>query len=270
MAAMLFFLVTIEVRLYILSAMEIALTSPILNYLPDFRRRVGLIVTGLLTLLDRNIANRRRDLPLWNHIYRAARRFFDLMDRLAAGRWPRQRRGPHTGGAPHPENLRRGNSSPTNPGWLMIVLGWELAGCRAQLEALLAEPAAAEILARVPAAERILRPLRRMLGLRRPRTVGYGDHTSAERLVGGENRGCCRCRLQSRSWRTGASKPMPCSKQLLASTAGFRGAHRCNQLKSQQTSFIPDLCDSRSRLGLVRCLPPVQKTRLRTRTRIAP
>jgi len=167
MAAMLFFLVTLEVRTYILSAMETALTSPILNYLPDFRRRVGLIVTGLLTLLDRNIANRRRDLPLWNHIYRAARRFFDLMDRLAAGRLPRTRRGPHTGGRPHPENLTRGCPFAGRRGWLALHLGVEAAPLRAQLEAVLAEPGAKELLAQVPAAERILRPICRMLGVGR-------------------------------------------------------------------------------------------------------
>jgi hypothetical protein len=86
------------------------------------------------------------------------------MDRLAAGRLPRHRRGPHTGGAPHPENLQR-NPLPLDYGWLLIALGWEAAGCGAQLEHILVEPAAAEILALIPAAERILRPLRRMLGL---------------------------------------------------------------------------------------------------------
>jgi len=141
--------------------------TPTQAYLPDFRRRVGLIVTGLLTLLDRNIANRRRDPPLWPHIYRAARRFFDLMDRLAAGRLPRVRRGPHTGGRPHPENLHRGCPFAGRRGWLTLDLGVEAAALRLQLEAVLAEPAARDLLAQVPAAERILRPICRMLGVGR-------------------------------------------------------------------------------------------------------
>ena len=176
MAAMLFFLVTLEVRTYILSAMETALTSLLQSYALELSRRVVIIVATLREVIGLGFLGQphlvRFGAPLWARLSRILERFQHLMDRLAAGRWPRQRRGPHTGGAPHPENLHRGDPWPTNPGWLMIVLGWELADCRAQLEALLAEPAAAEILARVPAAERILRPLRRMLGLRRPRTAG--------------------------------------------------------------------------------------------------
>jgi len=154
---------------------EAALTAPTQASAPDFARRVGIIVATLREVVGLGFLDQphllRFGAPLWARLSRILERFQGLMDRLAAGRWPRQRRGPHTGGAPHPENLHRGDPWPTNPGWLMIVLGWERAGCRAQLEALLAEPAAAEILARVPAAERILRPLRRMLGLGRPRTV---------------------------------------------------------------------------------------------------
>jgi hypothetical protein len=159
---------------------EAALTPSTQASALDLARRVGIIVAALREVIGIGFLDQphlvRFGAPLWSRLSRILARFTDLMDRLAAGRWPRQRRGPHTGGAPHPENLRRGNSSPTNPGWLMIIFGRELAGCRAQLEALLAEPASAEILAKVPAAERILRPLRRMLGLgrrrRRPRTVG--------------------------------------------------------------------------------------------------
>jgi hypothetical protein len=45
------------------------------------------------------------------------------------------------------------------------ALGPEAAACATQLQALLAEPAAAELLALAPTARRILRPLARMLAI---------------------------------------------------------------------------------------------------------
>jgi hypothetical protein len=81
---------------------------------------------------------------------------------------PRLRSFPHSGGARHPENLQRGTRLPSAWGWLLRALGakaYWVAASGWELEALLAEPAAAEILAKVPAAERILRRLRRMLGM---------------------------------------------------------------------------------------------------------
>ena len=50
-------------------------------------------------------------------------------------------------------------------GCLLDDLGWEAAEVGWNLEQILAEPLAAEILARVPAAARILWPLRNMIGL---------------------------------------------------------------------------------------------------------
>jgi hypothetical protein len=161
---------------------ETALASPTQASAPDLARRVGIVIATLRTVIGRGFAGKPHLIPLgaplWNRLSRILKRFQDLMDRLAAGRLPQPRRGPHTGGAPHPENLQRGNPLPTNCGWLLIALGWEAAGCGAQLEHVLAEPAAAEILALIPAAGRILRPLRRMLGLgpydpnRHPRNGG--------------------------------------------------------------------------------------------------
>ena len=149
--------------------MDAALTSPSQAYAPDLARRVGIVVATLRTVIGRGLYGKPHltllGAPRWNRLGRILKRCTDLMDRLAAGRLPRRRRGPHTGGAPNPQNLQRGNPLPTTGGWLLIALGSEAAGCGAQLEHLLAEPAAAEILARAPAAERILRPLRRMLGL---------------------------------------------------------------------------------------------------------
>ena len=152
--------------------MATTLTSSAQLYAPELAVRVGIIVATLRTAVGRGLAGKvplhLLGAPLCSRLSRILKRFTDLMDRLAAGRLPRQRSGPHTGGAPHPENLLRGNPLPTDTGWLLRALGAEAcwaAGCGAQLEHELAEAASAEILAKVPAAERILRPLRRMLGL---------------------------------------------------------------------------------------------------------
>ncbi len=79
------------------------------------------------------------------------------MARLAAGTL---RKPHHSGrGGPH----RGADALPTARGWLVRALGPEAAACATQLEALLAEPAAAELLALAPSAGRILRPIARML-----------------------------------------------------------------------------------------------------------
>ena len=167
--------------------------TPLQAYLPDFRRRVGLIVTSLLTLVDRSIARRPGDLPLWKHIYRVARRFLRLIDRLAAGRWPQARRGPHTGGRPHPENLSRGSRFSTRGGWLALDLGAEAAALRVQLQAVLAEPLAKELFAQVPAAGRILRPICRMLGVGRFDPYLAYAREAAEKSAAWASRGPAAC-----------------------------------------------------------------------------
>ena len=142
--------------------------TPLQSYLPGFRRRVVVILAGLLSLVDRSIARYPDNIRLWKYLYRLARRFLALMDRLAAGRPPRApRRGPHTGGRPHPENLSRGSPFCLRRGSLVNELGTPAARCCLQLQAILTEPAAIDLLARVPEAERILRPLCRLLGLGR-------------------------------------------------------------------------------------------------------
>jgi len=147
------------------------MTTPILTYAPDLARRVGFIVVKLCLLLARDA--RKPHLiriwwPLCRRLIRIGRRFTDLMNCLA-GHPPHLRRGPHTGGAPQPENLLLnrlfGVRVPTLNGGLLFDLGWEGADVGWNLEAILAEPRAAEILAKVPAAARILWPLRNMLGL---------------------------------------------------------------------------------------------------------
>ena len=148
--------------------------TPMQAYLPGFRRRVGRILIGLLILVDRGIARHFFDIRLWKHLYRlwkhlyrTARRFFDLMDRLAAPHPPRPRRVAHTDGCGNPGNLSCGSPFPLRRGWLVDELGLDAARHCVALQAVLSEPQAIELLAQAPAAARILRPICRMLGVGR-------------------------------------------------------------------------------------------------------
>jgi hypothetical protein len=140
--------------------------TPIQAYARDLGRRVATVVGTLRTRIFNALLDRRSLTPLaeplFRRISRGLMRFQVLMALFAAGRLPRPRRGPHTGGFPHPENLLRGNPFPYN--WLAANLGHEVAACGNMLEQMLAQPMAREILARVPAAERALRPLLNLLG----------------------------------------------------------------------------------------------------------
>ena len=137
---------------------------PIQAYAADFARRFVIIMTALAALIARRLPREPRLLahlvPLWNRINRAARRFERLMARLAAGDVGKPRRS----GAPRPGGAHR-NRLPGGRAWLVVALGYEAAGLASQLAALLAEPGAAALLAEVPAAGRILRPIARMLAI---------------------------------------------------------------------------------------------------------
>jgi hypothetical protein len=136
---------------------------PVSAFTPDFAHRLRLILTTLAALIARRFLREPRlvalIVPLWSRLNRAARRFERLMGSLAAGRLPKPRKsGP---GGPH----RSVVAFPTGRGWLVRALGPEAAACATQLEALLAEPAAAELLVVAPTARRILRPIARMLAI---------------------------------------------------------------------------------------------------------
>jgi hypothetical protein len=137
--------------------------APVQAYAPDLARRVGFILATLAALIARRFLRQPRFaaliIPLWNRINRAARRFERLMTRLAAGGLPKPRASGH--GGPH----RSAETLPTGRGWLVAALGSEAAACATQLQALLAEPAAVELLALAPAAQRVLRPIARMLAI---------------------------------------------------------------------------------------------------------
>ena len=130
---------------------------------------LGVILRSLAALIARRFLRHplhaALSIPLWRHLTRAALRLDQIIARLAAGPLPAPKpRTPHKGG-PHRKPV-----FPTARAWLIRALGAEAAAYAAQLNALLAEPAAAALL-EIPAARRTLAPIRRMLGLtpKRPR-----------------------------------------------------------------------------------------------------
>ena len=152
------------------------LPTPLAAFAADFSRRFGLILVALAALVARRLLRQPRlvtlIVPLWNRLNRAARRCERLMARLAAGSPSRRRDGSAAAGRlPRPRRPGRsfphpvGATLPGGRGWLVRALGPEAAAYAAQLESLLAEPAAAELLALTPSAGRILRPIAHMLGV---------------------------------------------------------------------------------------------------------
>jgi hypothetical protein len=134
------------------------------NLAPSFGgANFGVILRNLAALIARRFLHdpfhAALIIPLWQHLTRAALRLDRLLARLAAGPIPppRPRASNHSG-------PRRRSPFPTTSAWLIRALGAEAAAHAAQLEALLADPAAAELLA-CTAARRTLAPIRRMLGL---------------------------------------------------------------------------------------------------------
>ena len=139
--------------------------TPLQAYALDLSRQVVAVVGTLRIRIFNALVDRPRLIPhidpLLKRIRNAYMRFQVLMALFAAGKL-RTRRGPHTGGAPHPENLLRGNPFPYR--WAVANLGWDVTLCGIELKELLAEPMAREILAKVPAAERALRPILNLCG----------------------------------------------------------------------------------------------------------
>ena len=145
-------------------------TSPSLNRpaaAPDLARRFGAILAGLMALIARRFLRMPHlaglTVLLWTRLSRATRRFERARARPTRIRVAkvRQARIARPGGL----------ALPRQRGWLVRELGWEAAGFACQLEALLADPAMAAVLAGTPAAGRVLRPLCRMLGVTMPVAV---------------------------------------------------------------------------------------------------
>ena len=146
---------------------------------PGIARGVAEIVANLIAVVARLFLKNPRlillTVPLANRLNRAVRQFHRLAARLAAGkrprrppqsspRRPREQRGQAEVGEAraHPVPLRP--RLPTTHGWLIRAGGWEVAAFGSQLEYLLAQPDVAQLLAEIPAAARLLRPIRWMLG----------------------------------------------------------------------------------------------------------
>ena len=134
---------------------------------PEIAHEVARAITGLCAVIaaafDRHpifvyIVN-----DLWNRLNRAKQRFTRAMDHLAAGRKPRPRR-PGTaagavGGMP-PAKL------PTAHGWLLNAIPYKAAAYQYQLELLFARPGVEDLIKSSPEAQRILRPICHMLGMK--------------------------------------------------------------------------------------------------------
>jgi hypothetical protein len=130
---------------------------------PNLAANLGIILRDLAAIIARRLLRHPLHailiIPLCQHIARTTRRLENLLARLAAGPLPppRPRVNPHSG-------PRHKSPFPAKSAWLVGILGHEAAACASRLEALLAGPAAAELLA-CTAGRRALAPIRRMLGL---------------------------------------------------------------------------------------------------------
>ena len=100
-------------------------------------------------------------------VSQAQARFLALMERVRTGRqrggWSRTAPVLATGGLPGVS--RAGIVLPRRFGWLVGLVGYEVAGRASQLAHLLADPEMAALVRDVPQARRILAPLCRMMGV---------------------------------------------------------------------------------------------------------
>ncbi len=142
----------------------LAITPELRAAAPDFARRLGAILAGLVALIARGFLKDPRYvgiiLPLCKRLQRGAQRVARAMAELGAeAHKPRKPRPGQRSGTP-PVKI------PSRTAWLLIELRHEAAYFRLQIEQLLDRPEAAALLAHSPRTARILRPICRMLGLR--------------------------------------------------------------------------------------------------------
>ena len=133
------------------------------NLVPNLTPGLGVLLRNLAALIARRFLHHplhaALTIPLWQHFTRAALRLDRLLARLAAGKLPPPRPRANNRSGPHHRS-----KFPTTSGWLIRALGAEAAIYAAQIEALLADPEAADLLA-CTAVRRTLAPIRRMLGI---------------------------------------------------------------------------------------------------------
>ena len=135
---------------------------------PEMARRFGFILGALAALVARGLLRQPRYVAvipaLWSWLNRSVQRFGRAVAR--PGRVRAVEAAAVAGPAGAVARVRAARLRlPAGRGWLVRALGYEAAGYGSQLEALLAEPEMAGILAAAPAVGRILRPLCRMLGV---------------------------------------------------------------------------------------------------------
>ena len=141
---------------------------------PNVARGVATIFAAIVALAAhaflRHPTRIRLTIPIWTRFNRAARRFERLMARVAAGtfRPPRPRhtpRPPRPSGHPDPNSHPYAHRLPSGNGWLSSALGYQGRGYAGQLDHLLSQPETLALLAEIPQAARILRPICQMLGV---------------------------------------------------------------------------------------------------------
>ena len=144
------------------------ITPTLRDAAPDIARRFGVIMADLYALVAHGFLRHPTRvfiiIPLCGYITRTIRRFQRLAARVAAGDLPRPRPRPSAAGRATPSTRPRPAPLPSRHGWLGADLGYMARGYGSQLATLLAEPATIELLATVPSAGRLLRPICRMLG----------------------------------------------------------------------------------------------------------
>ncbi len=140
------------------------LTPELLAAAPGIASRLAGLVAGLVALIARAFLRHPRHagiiLPLCTWLSRTARRFTRVMQKLGSGTLRPRAIGPGratSGTRPVP--------LPRQRAWLLVELKHEGAYYAQRLEALLAEPEIAALVAATPQAQRLLRPLCRMLGI---------------------------------------------------------------------------------------------------------
>ena len=148
-----------------------AIPSTSLAAVPDLVRRLGLIMVGLAAVVAMRFLRMPRQgettVAVWGRLQNLARRFAAAVRRggiarVKAGARPVVARTV----AVRPGVVQRvGVRLPQGHGWLVRALGYEAAAYKSQLAALLAEPEMQAVLAAVPGAGRVLRPICQMLGV---------------------------------------------------------------------------------------------------------
>ena len=101
---------------------------------------------------------------LWHRVNRLRNRFARLLAKLATGWRPKLVAGPARARPANTDRVRP-EALPRGHVWLYAMLPGDAASCASQLQAMLADPGMRAVLAEVPAAGRIMRPLCRLLGL---------------------------------------------------------------------------------------------------------